>query len=409
MQMILNRFFVALILSGVLMLQTEAVVAQTADTPDAGSNSNSTSNSNSNSSADSNRVKPTAHSDIHEGSDFKIGPVTDDSKLIKPVAGANQKGLDEDKPSNPSSKNESEEKAGMHDHRKTNFEVEYPKGGKISIGALKVAKDIEIYEDMMSLERLKEANAYGSRIYSPEVMSLRIDLNEQLMTAFAQTRRVMSELDRQISGFGAVAKVLEDERDQAIRTNNILNFTTNGSLAATQGAVSIGTPTRFQNLGNELGAVAGGLTVLISAYALKVQNGGKRNSERDPNMLAPIFNLVPAEPNKYPPIVWNYLNDYEPEQKLTRREQLIQRWKTLSYLKKKTEKSNPHLEELCGTICLNKKVTIAMLRTRIPMLEDLRATVSGMNEYLDEIMTFLRNPNKVPVKYHAAAKSNLTN
>lgn len=407
--MILKRHLVAFILSGVLMLQAEAVVAQTADRSDAASNSSSSSNSSSTSKSNPNSANPPAQSGIHEGSDFKIGPVTDDSKLIKPVAGENQKSSDDDKPSKPSSKSDSEEKAGMHDQRKTNFEVEYPKSGKISIGALKVARDIEIYEDMMTLERLKETNAYGSRIYSPEVMSLRIDLNEQLMTAFAQTRRVMSELDRQISGFGAVAKVLEDERDQAIRTNNILNFTTNGSLAATQGAVSIGTPTRFQNLGNELGVVAGGLTVLISAYALKVQKGGKRNSERDPNMLAPIFNLVPAEPNKYPPIVWNYLNDYEPEQKLTRREQLIQRWKTLSYLKKKGEKSNSHLEELCGTIPLNKKVTIAMLRTRIPMLEDLRATVSGMNEYLDEIMTFLRNPNKVPVKYHASAKSNMTN
>ena len=398
--MLLNRLLIAIFFTGALSFRTEAF----AQTPDAKSNS-SVPSERAGAPSQNPAQAEGARSGIHEGSDFKVGPVTDDSKLIKPVAGEDQKSSDDGKQTKSPEKQDSEDKAGMHDQRKTNYEVEYPKSGKISIGALKVARDIEMYDDIMTLERLKETNSYGPKIYSPEIVSLRLDLNEQLMTAFAQTRRVMSELDRQISGFGAVAKVLEDERDQAIRTNNILNFSTTGSLAATQGAVSIGTPTRFQNLGNELGVVAGGLTVLISAYALKVQKGGKRNSERDPNMLAPIFNLVPAEPNKYPPIVWNYLNDYEPQQKLTRREQLIQRWKTLSYLKKKGEISTSHLEELCGTVPLNKKVTISMLRTRIPMLEDLRATVSGMNEYLDEIMTFMRNPNKVPVKYHAAANA----
>lgn len=335
---------------------------------------------------------------FHEGSDFKIGPVTDDSKLIKPVAGENNKSLTEDK-KEPSDKKASEEQAGMKDQRKTN--IEYELGNqKISVGALRIAKELDIYDDLLELERLKSQKRYGKKVYSPETLSLRLDLDEQLFAAFMQTRRVISELDRQISGFAAIQKVLEDKRDQAIRTNNIINFSTSGTLASTQGALSIGTPTSFQNTGNTLAAIAGGLTVLISTYALKLQKGGKRSAERDPNMLAPIFDLAPVEPNKYPPVIWNFLNDYEPQQKLTRREQLIERWKTLNYIDKKDKHFDEHLEQLAGTVAMHKTITIDLLRSRIPMLEDLRATVAGVNEYLDEILTVVRNPNKVELKYH---------
>ncbi|HEY9715698.1 MAG TPA: hypothetical protein V6C72_19645, partial [Chroococcales cyanobacterium] len=336
---------------------------------------------------------------FHEGSDFKIGPVTDDSKLIKPVAGEKNKSLSDTKEKRPE-KAESEEEAGMRDQRKTNQEVKVDDSA-ISVGALKVAADLEIAQEIVALEKWKQKHAHEKPTADIEVIALRQELDEDLFSAFLQTRRVISELDRQISGFEAVARVLEDKRDQAIRNNTILNFTSGGALAMTQGIMSVGTPMKFQNTGNELGAVAGALTMAIGAYALKIQNGGKRSAEQDPNMLAPIFGLVPVEPNKYPPVIWNYLNDYEPKQKLSRKQQLIERWKTLNYIQKEGgEKSKKKLEALCGTVPLQKQVTIALLRTRIPMLEDLRATVAGMNEYLDEILTFARGPNKVAVKYH---------
>ena len=336
---------------------------------------------------------------FHEGSDFKIGPVTDDSKLIKPVAGENNESLADDK-KEPTDKKASEEQAGMKDQRKTNVEYTFGQGQKISVGALRIAKELDILDDMIELEKLKAQKRYGKKVYSPELLSVRLDLDEQLFAAFMQTRRVISELDRQISGFAAIQKVLEDKRDQAVRTNNIVKFSTSGTLASTQGALSIGTPTSFQNTGNTLAAIAGGLTVLISTYALKLQKGGKRSAERDPNMLAPVFDLTPVEPNKYPPVIWNFLNDYEPDQKLTRREQLIERWKTLKYIDKKDRHFAEHLEQLAGTVPMHNTITIDLLRSRIPMLEDLRATVAGVNEYLDEILTVVRNPNKVELKYH---------
>ena len=356
---------------------------------------------------------------IHTGSDFKAGPVTDDDKLLKPVAKDAKNPVDNNssklspnigaykKPDGTvveqpqpdvkgkTAKEIPDDGDAIGSNSTKNYDVSINDKGPISIGAVKVAKDLQMLDLIAELNDLKKNHIYvpGQRVHNLEVISVRQDLDESIMSAFLATRRVVSELDRQVSGYDAVARVLEEKRDQAIRNNTILNFTSGGALAMTQGGISIGTPMKYQNAGNELGAVAGALTAVIGAYALKLQGGGKRSSERDPNMLAPIFGLVPNEPNKYPLITWNYLNDFEPGQKKTRREQLIDRWVKLNYIEPLSKPSSKHhLEELSGTIPLHKVVNIDLLRDRIPMLQDVRAAVAGMNEYLDEILTFVRQP-----------------
>ncbi len=361
--------------------------------------------------------------DFTSGSDFKSGPVTDDDKLLKPVAKDAKNPVDKDssklspnikpakndgsavegsseQPSSSEKKKKSQKSIPydadeIESSERKNYDVTINNKGPISVGAVKVAKDLQMLDEIAELNELKKSKSYvpGQRVHSLEVICVRQDLDENILSAFLATRRVVSELDRQVAGYDAVARVLEEKRDQAIRNNTILNFTSGGALAMTQGAISIGTPMKYQNAGNELGTIAGALTTVIGAYALKLQGGGKRSSERDPNMLAPIFGLLPNEPNKYPVVVWDYLNDYEPGQKKTRREQLIDRWVKLNYIEPLNKPSSKkHLEELAGTIPLDKAVSIDLLRDRIPMLQDVRATVAGVNEYLDEILTFVRQP-----------------
>ncbi|MBS1956469.1 MAG: hypothetical protein JST89_19940 [Cyanobacteria bacterium SZAS-4] len=359
--------------------------------------------------------------DFTSGSDFKAGPVTDDDKLLKPVAKDAKNPVDnstsklspnsqpEKKEGTTEAASDQPQQSGKKKAKKPipydadeiessdrrNYDVTINNKGPISIGAVKVAKDLQMLDEIAELNELKKSKVYvpGQRVRNLEVICVRQDLDENILSAFFATRRVVSELDRQVAGYDAVARVLEEKRDQAIRNNTILNFTSGGALAMTQGAISIGTPMKYQNAGNELGAIAGALTTVIGAYALKLQGGGKRSSERDPNMLAPIFGLLPNEPNKYPVVVWDYLSDYEPGQKKTRREQLIDRWVKLNYIEPLNKPSSKkHLQELAGTIPLDKAVSIDLLRDRIPMLQDVRATVAGVNEYLDEILTFVRQP-----------------
>ncbi len=387
----------------------------------AGSGASDARSSKSHPESSTGAVDPGSGKPFTTGSDFKAGPVTDDDKLLKPVAkdaknpvNSNSSRLSPNvapynKEENSSAQSSPTAGSARKKAKKSipydadeieasgrkNYDVTINGKGPISVGAVKVAKDLEMLDEIAELNDLKTAHQYvpGQRVHSLQVISVRQDLDENIMSAFLATRRVVSELDRQVAGYDAVARVLEEKRDEAIRNNNILNFTSGGALAMTQGAISIGTPMKYQNAGNELGAIAGALTAMIGAYALKLQGGGKRSSERDPNMLAPVFGLVPNEPNKYPPLVWNYLNDYEPGQKKTRREQLIDRWIKLNYIEPLDKPSSKkHLEELSGTIPLHKDVSIDLLRDRIPMLQDVRAAVAGINEYLDEILTFVRMP-----------------
>lgn len=431
----LNHKTIKLIAVSVLLLTAQsAPLLRCNASVEASTSSNNGHSDNSNSDR-TGHIKPaneSAHTqqaaghNFTTGSDFKTGPVTDDEKLLKPVAKDAKNPVDSEgskvsPEAAPDSKKPSEngkimpgtttstsgggkrkKNASIPDDGdaietspKKNFDVMIDGRGPISIGAVKVAKDLDMYDELLELIQLKRDHVYvpGKRVHSLEVIAVRQDLDENLLSAFMATRRVASELDRQVSGYDAVARVLEEKRDQAIRNNNILNFTTGGALAVTQGAISVGTPMKYQNAGNELGVIAGAMTAMIGAYALKIQKGGKRSSERDPNMLAPIFGLVPNEPNKYPKLVWDYLNDYEPEQKKTRREQLIDRWVKLNYIEPLNDKkSQKQLQEVAGTIPLHKSVNIDLLRNRIPMLQDVRAAVAGINEYLDEILTFVRQP-----------------
>lgn len=330
----------------------------------------------------------------------EFGPVTEDTKFIQPVAGESKAGPKPDVKRKDLSKKTDVELEDIMSKAQSEPPVKQARvmfldKGVISSGALQLAKDLKIVPQMARLEEMKKTKTFvpGEPSYSLEVLSVRQDLSESLLSAMLQARRVISELDRQISGYDAVARVLEEKRDDAIQKNTALNFSTSGVLTSTQGGLSIGTPARFQNAGNALAAIAGGLLIGISAYGLKIQDGGKRNEQRNPNMLAPIFGLIPVQATKYPPLVWNYLNDYEPGQKRNRRQQLLERWLTVHYIEpfdKPT--SHHHLSQLAGTTDLHKEITIDLLRDRIPMLEDVRNTVASMFEYLDELNTFVREP-----------------
>jgi sulfur carrier protein ThiS len=342
-----------------------------------------------NSQAPSGKEAGAGEKPFTSGSDFKTGPVTDDEKLIKPVTTDDQKKKSKGEPVDAATP----EGAEKNPQLKKNVDVNVGNQGIISVGALRVAELLEITQVIDRMVAIKKDGSYvpGETVRTIEAMSVRQDLDEAILAAFLQSRRVVSELDRQIAGYDAVARVLEDKRDQSIRNNNILNFTSGGALAIAGGALQIGTPVKFQNTGDELAIIAGGLAALISGYALKIQKGQKKDSEVEPNMLAPVFGLVPAEPNKYPPAMWQYLNDHEPDQKLTRRQQLLDKWVRLEYIEALNKpSSHKHLQQLAGTIPLHKEVTIDLLRDRIPMLQDVRATIAGMSEYLDEILSFAR-------------------
>ena len=226
-----------------------------------------------------------------------------------------------------------------------------------------------------------------------DLVGIRLELVETMMLSFLEIRDVAASLDVEIAKYDSEATYLEGRRDKGIRYNNIINFTSGGAMQMIGSAVQIGTKTAIQNAGNELEVVQAALQTLIAAYALKQLKGPVRSVERKPNMLAPILGRTPVDYNKYPPPVWQYLNDKPPGSTETRRELLILHWVKLGRIPPPGKAgSNKVLDSLAGTIPLEKGVTIDLLRDRIPMLIDVRSVVTTSTQPLREIMTFIRRP-----------------
>ena len=228
-----------------------------------------------------------------------------------------------------------------------------------------------------------------------DMLACRQELLELILNAFLEMRDSVASIDAEISQSDALADFLEAKRDKSIRYNNIANFTSQGGFAMLASGMQTGTGNinAIQNAGNELEIIAGFVQTAVSSYALKQQNGTKRSAVRHPNMLAPLLLREPVDYIKYSPSVWSYLNEVPPNslETATRRQQLVTRWVSLGRIMPLNKSgSAKELDLLCGTIPMDKAVSIDLLRTRIPMLEDTRSSISTMSKSLREIMTFVR-------------------
>ena len=261
----------------------------------------------------------------------------------------------------------------------------------LSKSALEVSKDLGILPLLERLDQLKGKflRAQGET-YHIDLLSIKQDLIESMLNVFLDTRDVEANIDADIARCDAVADYMEGRRDKGIRMNNIANFLIpQGAMAA----LATSAQNALQNFGNELEVVAAATTVLLSSYALHQAHGPKQSEETNPNMLASILGREPVNYDKYPPSVWAFLNDCPPGEKETRRQKIINGWIKLGRIKPLGQAgSAQELDQLCGTVPLRKAITIDLLRNRIPMLEDVRATMAGMSRDLRELTGFIRRP-----------------
>jgi hypothetical protein len=260
--------------------------------------------------------------------------------------------------------------------------------------ALELAKDIDLLPHLERLEQLKhkylELPGETNHI---DVIAVRQEINEQLLTSLLENSAVISRLDNEIAQNDALADYMEGKRDTKIRYNNILNFSSGGIMQMFSSSLQSGTSNynNLTNAGTEMEVVEGAVQTMISAYALKQQKGGHQSLTRRPNMLAPVIAKEPIDYSMYPPNVWRYLSDHPPDSNDSRRELLIKHWVKLGLIQALDKKgSYRETAALASTINLRQGVTISVLRTRIPMLEDIRAVVSATNQQLHEIMAFVR-------------------
>lgn len=203
-------------------------------------------------------------------------------------------------------------------------------------------------------------------------------LIKRTMQNALEIRSSCDQIDNQLSREYTAKEAILAARSRGIQYNNILNFTQSGTL----GVVAQGlTLNNLQNQANTLDLISGSAVLLLSSAALLQQRMGKRPTKPELNMLAQV--LVPGvTPKEYiPPSVLNYLNSPAVPNGLTRRESLIERWKSSGVITTKL-RSTRNLRKLSACDETSRKESVQLITDRIVMLHDVQTMIESMDKQL---------------------------
>ena len=263
--------------------------------------------------------------------------------------------------------------------------------GSLSDGAMSLAKDLQILDALTELQTLRLDPVQFDTFHA---LHLRQDVTERLVEAFFDVQGSIAAIDDEIDHTQRLQDEMSDQRDSAIRKNNILNFATTGTLSILSGSFQLRPMLHFQNASDISTIVSGGVATTLSAYALKQQSGGRRSSLRDPNMLAQILGrAVPIE-LQLPDTVWTYLSNNPPGASKSRKSLLIDKWvEGKRFAAPETKAGLKDINVLSNSTDLHKEVTIEMLGNRIIMLTELKVTLCQMSRDTQVIMKLYRHPH----------------
>lgn len=261
-----------------------------------------------------------------------------------------------------------------------------------------LANQLGVMQFLKRLQLLSEhdKHKHGNPL-SPECTTLRIEVDQVIITTALQCQEVIAEIEREVSDGVEVKSALESKRDSAIKTNSIANVIGNGLIQTVGELEQIPFETvvdsRYELPGESVEGAGNIMGGGFGALALHQNSGVKLSATIKPNMLAKVFKRPNDSDTEYPDVIWNYLNTPPPGSKegTTRREALIRRWEDLGRIPAQTTpKGRLYMRTLAGTVAQNKTVTISMLDDRTAMLLDLRAEVNQIYKELLNMMLVVR-------------------
>jgi len=220
---------------------------------------------------------------------------------------------------------------------------------------------------------------------------IRQEISEKVLTASLDVDSVNAIIDTEIEQLRSIRSDLQSQRDKAQNIINVASLVTGGALGVVNTALQFKSSTA--NLGNGIGVAGGAATVVLSIVGISKQKGGKRVLADSPRMLARFFGRQPGAPESiksvYPAAIWSYLNSPTSSEStmVTRKEQLIAKWKTEGRIKQDGSPSGERqIEAMSSNISQMRRLNIDELSDRVAMLLDVRASVSLMKRDLAELM-----------------------
>jgi hypothetical protein len=257
--------------------------------------------------------------------------------------------------------------------------------------AQEAAHLLGIESEVTRIIEIKNSNKID--VLGQEALKLQLKIIRKVMNAALELRITAAQLDKEINDEYRALDRLTKQRDDVVAATNNANFLQLGILSTIiDGPLAQSHNPTDNYRANILNIVSGFMVGGLAALALFEQRGGIRNSKAEPNMLGQTLGLNPPEKEKLPPLLWTYLNSVCPgseryEQVLTRRQQLLEYWKTNKVLTINIKKqSNIEKVSALGPHHSRWSENIKLISNRITMLFDLRAMTDLLNTGLVDLL-----------------------
>lgn len=264
-------------------------------------------------------------------------------------------------------------------------------GTRISAEAEEVAKLLGIDAQVHRYLELK--NSGKLEAFDKEAVHLQLALIRKVMTTGLELRTVSAQFDKEITIERDQLDKLIRGRDFTVAMTNNLNFYQLGILAMVIDGPLAQTQNKHRVLdSNQLNIVSGLMVGGLAALAFMERRGGIRLSRAEPNLLGQTLGLNAPSYEQLPPFLWTYLNSVPPESDsgLTRRQQLLEYWKSSKGLCINIKKiSTMEKVSVLGAHHHQWCESIKLITSRVTMLFDLRAMIDLLNTGLAELLQIL--------------------
>jgi hypothetical protein len=256
----------------------------------------------------------------------------------------------------------------------------------LSAEARQVAQNIGVAKLLDGASSGRDLDSAGA----VKALLVRQQITERVLGASLAIDGVDAVIDYEIEQNKSVRSGLEEKRDHAQNLINIASFVTSGASGVMSSALQFKSSTA--NIGNAIGIAGGGASVALSIVGLRKQAGGRQSLEESPRMLAAFFGRPPRAEERivseYPEVVWKYLNSDAPDHRVSRKEELIEKWRREGYIEGGGSggSQRPNSEAAMGEFSHLRMLSIDEMNDRNSMLRDIRAQVSLMKQNLSEIL-----------------------
>jgi hypothetical protein len=256
---------------------------------------------------------------------------------------------------------------------------------KVALSAVAndTAQQLAIMPLVEELQSLRSRR--GSEAIEIERLQLKQQLTESVLIATLQVRDVTARIEKEISQLNRMLEYLEARRDKALKINTMSNAFALGAVMETGQAGEM----KVNEIPGEITElVGGGIIMLLSAWSLHVQSGGKQAVPPKPNMLSKAFNYPTNADSEYPQLVWKYLNRVPINDltKRTRLQALFAHWRRYEILGNKKSPANSKRTAQLTNSGEQRITNIDLIGDQLALLSDLKAEIYQLDRDLLELL-----------------------